>query len=203
MATILWPFFHPCISLEMQQVELAQAGLQPRQGISTVWLPSIQQGKFKLDFVLCIVQSHEIKWVFCNQELNRWWLKSTRSCCQFSFIWPSSFVWDGCVEGERGPWWACSTCSIRSSTPVPPCWAVSTGCHVCPCSAGLWYDPTMFYIPCCFVSLLYLEVVVLFVWLFWFNCLLKTSHIIHATDNTNIFCWNDYFFIKRGSTAVS
>ncbi len=33
VATILWFFCHPCIYLEMQQVEPAQAGLQPKQGI--------------------------------------------------------------------------------------------------------------------------------------------------------------------------
>jgi hypothetical protein len=32
--------------------------------------------------LFCVfVQSHEIKWVFYNQESSRWWLKSTRSCC--------------------------------------------------------------------------------------------------------------------------
>jgi len=39
----------------MQQVELVQVGLQPRQNISTIWLSNIQQGKFKFNFVMCIV----------------------------------------------------------------------------------------------------------------------------------------------------
>jgi hypothetical protein len=95
---------------------------------------------------MCIVQSHDIKCFFCNQELNRWWLRNIRSYCQFNFIWPSSFVWYGCVEGERGPWWMCSTCFIMSSTLVPPILRSFMSCHVCPYSAWLWYEPIMFYI---------------------------------------------------------
>jgi hypothetical protein len=25
---------------------------------------------------MCIVQSHEIKWFFCNQKLNCWWIET-------------------------------------------------------------------------------------------------------------------------------
>jgi hypothetical protein len=121
--------------------------LQLRQNISTIWLSSIQQCKFKFNFVMCIIQSHEINWFFCNQKLNHWWLRNTRSCYQFSFIWPSSFVWDGCVEGEKRPWWACFNLFYhKEHLCPPPCRGVSTSCCVCPYSTWLWYELTMFYI---------------------------------------------------------
>jgi hypothetical protein len=95
---------------------------------------------------MCIVQSHEIKSFFYNQELNRWWLRNIRGCCKLVSYGPQVLFRMGVFKVKKGlgehVWLV-----LSQATPLfPPCWRVSTSCRVCPCLAWLWYEPTMFYI---------------------------------------------------------
>ncbi len=79
------------------------------------------------------------------QNISTIWLSNIQQG-KFKFNFVMCFVWGGCVEGERGLG-ECIQLVLSQATPLsPPCLGVSTSCHVCPCSAWLWCEPTMFYI---------------------------------------------------------
>ncbi len=75
----IWWFFYPCISVELQQVEPAQARPQTQQGISNLWSSAFQQGQSKF----CD------KWP-CNQEL--YYFLSSKNTCKFIVRLVSDFI---------------------------------------------------------------------------------------------------------------